>query len=155
VRGLKITKIRVLSDNGKLKVPTKEQLSKIAWELQKEIYSAGFECRIYEENPTRIDITNVRINPRRRGYNRSTWSGRRSRCLTWDEWVEVNGTVNGVLDEMQVSANVTTLNGKFKIRQGFRSYNEDDWEELKWENVGSVMNPITREEIYVKDEEVS
>jgi hypothetical protein len=78
-------------------------------------------------------------------------TGRRGRTLNWDDWVEANGIVNEVLDKLGVSANVKSLGGRFRIRRGFEAVK--DWGEREYENVGSVMNPVSRREAWHKEGE--
>lgn len=83
-----------------------------------------------------FEFRNIRVDPKVRGYNIATWSGRRTRALSWGDWVEFNAVVNEVLDRFGISANV----------RGKRAYTEEDWGDLKWENVGSVARPMSRAE---------
>ena len=96
-----------------------------------------------------IRISNDRISSK--GHNLQRKHGqegyKRTRALSWGDWVEVNDSVNDVLDKHGVAANVKSLGGKFDIRdksEGRRD--ENDWSSLSYENVGSMMEPIPRSE---------
>jgi len=98
-----------------------------------------------------FEFRNIRVDPATRGYNVHARTGKRTRSLSWADWVEFNAVVNEVLDHFRVSANVSTLGGKFVIRRGKKAYTEDDWRDLKYENVGSMMQPMSREESIVHE----
>ncbi len=117
--------------------------------LKKKGYSVDVE--LYKGQ---IMLRNIRVDTDRRGHNwRQKWGDggyKRTNNLSWDDWVEVNDTVNDTLDKFKVNANVKSLGGKFDIRdrdEGRR--NENDWSNLEYENVGSMMNPITRKDLIV------
>ena len=74
------------------------------------------------------------------GYN---YTERKINKLGWDDWVFVNGMINRVLDDMQVSANVQSLKGQFVIRRGTQKFVEDDWADQRHRNVGSIMEPVS------------
>jgi len=82
-----------------------------------------------------------------KSVNISTYSGRRTNILNWQDWVNVNNAFNKVMNKHHVSANVSTLGGKFKVRQGTKAFDEQDWEFLSGENVGSQMRPVLREDL--------
>ena len=62
--------------------------------------------------------------------------------LEWDDWVAFHGLINGVLDTMQVSADVWTLpqdvQGKFYVRRGTLARVKFDYEE----EYNSIGRPI-------------
>jgi len=98
-----------------------------------------------------FEFRNIRVDPNVRGHNVMWPRGRRTRSLSWADWVEFNGLVNAVLDEFKVSANVSTLGGKFIIRRGTRAYTEADWAHLGYQNVGSTYQPVARKDYIVKE----
>jgi hypothetical protein len=122
-------------------------------EVAAKLHGLGYETSVLPRTSTSFEVRDIRLSPERiqeRGYNYNmsnfeagiTPHPRRTHALSWDNWVEVNNAVNEVLDKMGVSANVRTLKGKFKIREGTQDYTEEDWEDLSYENVGSQMSPI-------------
>ena len=56
----------------------------------------------------------------------------------------MNNEINRVMDTQDINASVSSLGGKFKVREGSHVFTEDDWDDLAWENVGSVMQPVQR-----------
>ena len=92
-----------------------------------------------------VNISDIRLSPsyvEKYGRNIFAYSGRRGNVLGWVNWVEVNNTINRVLDKMNVSANVHSLHGQLKVREGMHSFTEKDWEAFGQRNVGSMMSPI-------------
>lgn len=133
--------------------------------LTEKLVGLGFDFTILPRTSTSFEIRDIRIAPERlqsEGYNYRMFPyaagfskhPRRTRALTWDNWIEVNGSVNEVLDRMNVSANVKTLGGKFKIREGTHAYTAQDWSELGRENVGSQVSPITRRSAILHESEL-
>ena len=116
--------------------------------LQMATGSAGFYGNVSQQP---FEFRNIRVDPDIRGYNVHSSHGRRTRALSWSDWVEFNEIVNQVLDALGVSANVSTLGNKFIVRRGKKAYTEDDWRDLKYENVGSMMQPMSREEVIVHE----
>src|SRR3972149_943598 len=122
----------------------------IASDLRNRLTVEGYKANISIRNPTSVNIQNIRRAKSdnlhtvsyRMGYSKTP---KATNILTWDNWVEVNNDINRILSKKKASANVKSLGGKFKIREGIKEYTEEDWEHLKYENVGSQMNPITRE----------
>ncbi len=78
--------------------------------------------------------------------NRFTQTGRKTNVLSWDDWVNVNNAMNESMNKFNISGNVNTLGGKFKVREGNQTFTEDDWEHLAYENVGSVVEPVQRKD---------
>ena len=102
-------------------------------------FKMGSACTFY--------ITDIRLNEeyiKEKGYNISPYTGRRGRILGWRNWVEVNNEINRVMDTQDINASVSSLGDKFKVREGSRAFTEDDWDDLAWENVGSMMRPVSR-----------
>lgn len=125
--------------------------SKLAREIRLKLNKKGYDAVVELGKGKSLNVRRIRVVPKKRGYNVSSLSGRKTRVLTWDEWVEINGIINNVLDKNKVKANIKSLGGKFVIRDkntGRKS--EEDWEHLKYENVGSQMNPIQRADLYTK-----
>lgn len=77
------------------------------------------------------------------GYTKSP---KLTHVLGWDDWVHVNNAINDVIDSFRASANIKSLGGKFRIRTGTKKFTEEDWDALRYENVGSMVHPVTREE---------
>jgi hypothetical protein len=104
-----------------------------------------------------FEIRNIRLSDdyvKKYGYNFSSYTGRRGRILGWKNWVEVNNTVNNVFDKMHMGANIKSLGGKFRIREGKRKFTESDWEEHGYENVGSMISPVTRKQAWLPEKEL-
>jgi hypothetical protein len=145
-------KISSISDKDKVELIR----GKIANMLRDKGYSASVEIKNGSINLRDIRISDDRV--KEQGHNLqqtgSTKSGiRKTRSLSWEDWVEVNDSVNSVLDSFNVSANVKSLGGKFDIRdkkEGRRS--ESDWEHLSGENVGSMMSPMSRSDYITRPE---
>ena len=76
----------------------------------------------------RLKFQDFRLIPEVTGYNISPHTQRRGRILNWDDWVKVNNLVNEQLDNEKISANVSSLGGTFKIREGTQAMTESDWE---------------------------
>lgn len=76
--------------------------------------------------------------------NRFTQTGRKTNVLSWDDWVKVNNAMNESMNKFGISGNVSTLGGKFRVREGTDAKTEEDWEHLADENVGSVVEPVPR-----------
>lgn len=142
--------------------PVDEVQIKIAAELHR----LGYSTNIKPKTMTSFSISDIRLSPEsvaKDGYNYKMGSylmgfaksPRRTTELTWDDWVNVNDAINRILDSMGVYANVSTLGGKFKIRKGKTAYTEMDWEHLLYENVGSQMRPVTREEAIISEDLLS
>jgi hypothetical protein len=120
-------------------------LRRLGYDFNVNPKGAGFEIR-------NIRLSNEYV--KKHGRNFSPFTGRRGRILGWKNWVEVNNTVNKVLDKMHVGANVKSLGGKFKIRYGTHAFTESDWEDLAYENVGSVINPVPRKDAWQPEKEL-
>lgn len=120
-------------------------LKRLGYDFNVRPAGAGFEIR------------NIRLSDeyvKKHGRNFSPFTGRRGRILGWHNWVQVNNAVNDDLDRMDVSANIKSLHGKFKIREGTHRYNESDWEMLGEENVGSMVEPLPRKEAWLPEKEL-
>ncbi len=85
------------------------------------------------------------------GFNISPFTGRRGRILGWEDWVKVNNAINRVMDKKKVEAKVSSLGGKFMIREGKRAFKRRDREPLGYENVGSMMNPVQRRDAWHRE----
>jgi hypothetical protein len=111
-------------------------------ELVPELARGGFQLSNKRVGKThfafKIDLDTAMV-----GHNLSPYyTHRKGSFLGWNDWVWVNGKVNDVLDRMGVSANVQTLNGQFVIRRGTQRFDERDWEDNAYRNVGSIIKPI-------------
>jgi len=123
--------------------------------LKKEFDRLGYDVFVSPENAG-IDLANFRLSDAyvsKYGYNISPYTGHRGRVLGWYNWVQVNNTINRILDRMNVSANVHSLHGKFKVREGKWSFNEEDWEEFANENIGSIVRPVARRDAWLPEKE--
>lgn len=112
--------------------------------VEKAIKAGGFRLANASAGPTWARMT-FELETTLVGHNIHIGfrgSERRINKLGWDDFVWVNNTINDVLDEMKVSANAQSLKGKFVIRRGHTRFTEQDWEENKWMNVGSIMEPV-------------
>ncbi len=126
------------------------QLSQVAMELEQKLREKGYSVNI-DTSSGKMIFKNIRLIPEVTGYNISQL-GKRGRVLNWDDWVKVNNLVNKQLDTADISANVSSLGGKFVIRAGTEAKTEEDWEALSLENVGSVVSPITRKEAWRREQ---
>lgn len=126
-------------------------------ELSSELRKAGFDHRLEHVKPLNsFSFGGIRLTSeyvKEHGYNISPFTGRRGRVLGWKDWVRFNNTVNKVMDKYNISANVSSLGGKFKIREGRMKYDEDDWEPLGEENIGSMMEPVARKDAWKSEKE--
>ena len=142
-----VSKIRV--DN---KIIEEAKWDAFRSELRKTLQSEGFDYAIEEKAPRQsFNFSGVRLSSDwvgKHGYNISPYTGRRGRILGWQDWVRFNNTVNKVMDKYNISAKVSSLGGKFKIREGRLAMTEDDWEGLAEENVGSIMEPVSRRDAW-------
>lgn len=147
---MEITTIRIRG-----RKPTNAQMADLLIELKSALVKRGFSNYIEKRTGSAFDISDIRLSQKRidkYGYNLSPYTGRRGRILSWKDWVEVNNSINKVLDRENVSANVRSLKGKFKIRKGRLSYGEEKWlREVGGENIGSMMNPIERVDAWQRE----
>lgn len=123
--------------------------------LEKTIKKLGYDVNV-EPADAKIMISDVRLSDKwiaEKGYNISPHTGRRGRILGWKNWVQVNNTVNKVLDELDVSANVRSLHGVFMIREGEKKFTEEDWEERAYDNVGSMVEPLQRRYAWLSEKD--
>jgi len=103
---------------------------------------------------TGIRLQDIRLSEdyiKKYGRNVSPFTGRRGRILGWYNWVEVNNAVNDVLDRLHVSANVHSLHGKLKIREGKLRFTESDWERWGERNVGSIVRPVKMKDAWLPE----
>ncbi|MHA3965110.1 MAG: hypothetical protein AM325_016405 [Candidatus Thorarchaeota archaeon SMTZ1-45] len=146
-----VAQMNITSMRVKGRTPTNAEKSKVVSDLNRSLRAKGYDFNTWTPTGTSIDLRNFRLSDeyvKKYGYNISPYSQRRGRILGWMNWVEVNNTVNAVLDKHKVSANAKTLGGKFKIRRGFKKFTKDDWEEFAYENVGSIMEPVMRKDAW-------
>jgi hypothetical protein len=132
------------------KIQSPKSKEEIVNELSKSLKDKGYTFNI-GINKGHIELGDVRLGDKKvakEGYNVSPYTGRHGRILNWQNWVEVNNTINDVLDKTGTSANVSSLKGKFKIRRGNVGVNEGEWESQGSENVGSMMRPVSRFEAW-------
>lgn len=137
-------KITFIRDKQGSKI-TSERLDRMACYIERSMEAIGFETKAIVKNSSRIDLTLggscFRIIPEKLGYNASytPFSGsqyklgyKRTRVPTWDQRVEFNNMLNKILDNYEVSANIKAM--ELIIRQGTKSYNENDWfeQESEW-----------------------
>lgn len=126
-------------------------------ELDKELHGQGFQYYIDEKSHRQsLDFRGIRLSKSwigKHGHNVSPYTGRRGSILGWSDWVRFNNTVNKVMDKFGMSANVSSLGGKFKIREGTKAMTEKDWEGLGEENIGSIVSPVKRREAWVSEKE--
>lgn len=126
----------------------------VASAVQSSLSAKGYDVMVEPKTSTSVSIRKVRLGKpilETSGYNISPYTNRRGRVLGWRNWVEVNNTINETLDRMNVSANASSLGGRFKVREGKTAFTEDDWEDLKYENVGSVVNPLKRVDAWASE----
>lgn len=127
---------------------------KLAHEIDMKLKGDGISCIVSTPTSSSIRLQECRLTDdyiKRHGYNISPYSGRRGRILNWDNWVTVNNTINNVLDKHDVSANASSLHGTFKIRKGKKAFTDDDWQHLARQNVGSVMQPVSRRNAWMSE----
>jgi len=135
------------------------EMRRFVTKLDRELEKRGIECNV-QTDTTRIDLLRCRLTydfVDDYGYNlspRLTPSGerqRRGRVLNWYDWVDFNETINDVMDNMRVSANVTSSDlygGRFIIRRGRDRADPSDWDELKEENIGRDYYPLFRPDLW-------
>jgi hypothetical protein len=124
--------------------------------LTSALKKLGYDFRVFPKGAG-FEIRNIRLSDgyvKKYGYNFSPYTGRRGRILGWQNWVEVNNTANIILDKLHAGANIKSLGGKFKIRIGTTALTESDWEEKGYENVGSMVEPVTRKEAWQPEKEL-
>lgn len=151
---MKFTKMR--QDGKKL---THEELEQLGRDLVNELGSVGFITDHFTINSSRIDLKvhmkSFTINVTRLGYNASynpmmkyKAGYKRTNLPTWLQRVSYNNIVNRLLDENNISCNVTS--GPFTIRLGLDSMNQDDWLDQKPdylienENRGFIIKRINK-----------
>lgn len=122
----------------------KAQPEQIADNVRKNLSNAGYKANVTLQGKA-VNVGQIRLASGHNEQVASTKSGfRKTNALSWDDWVNVNRLLNKSVDQAHGEANISSLHGKFKIREGKHEFTEADWEDLKYENVGSQMNPITR-----------
>jgi hypothetical protein len=130
---MKITKIRKF--NKKLDWIELSNLNKA---LQDAIDNAGYISQVRNVNSSRIDVSNngcsFVIDINKHGYNTRAHNGHKTRFPTWTQRVEFNNIIQKVLDDNDISCNVTSLH--YKIREGLYNYDETDWLAMRknWEH---------------------
>lgn len=127
--------------------PTNVEHDAVRQQLSKELFTGGVYCSIDQTSKTSLNLSGCRLTKEyvdKYGYNISPYTQRRGRILGWEDWVFVNDAINNVLDRNTVSANVKSLHGRFVIRTGIDRFSESDWEDVKYDNVGSMVNPVNR-----------
>ena len=140
---MRIIKIRV----GKVK-PSSWYLEELEKKLKDALKFKGYDAPISVVNSTALNVgvitlTDAFIEKFGKNIQESTLGkSRRTKHLNYYQYVVVNKTINKVLDEMNVSADVKSWHDKLIIRKGKTSYSADDWEEFEYADVGSMMHPI-------------
>ncbi len=135
-------------------ISDKSKLGDIRDRIQLRLKNMGYNANVS------VSGNNVRLQTiRKRSYNLQKKFGdegyKRTRALSWDDWVKVNNGVNDVLDNLKINANVKSLGGKFDIRSKSEGRRERrDWDFLAGENVGSIMSPVARED-YILDKDTA
>ena len=123
--------------------------------VHKNLIKAGYSN--YTKNKGKgFKISDIRLSKdyiKKYGRNISPYSGRRGNILGWKNWVEVNNIINKTIDSVKGEAKVSSLKDRFMVRDGKRKFHESDWDSLKWENIGSVMNPVPRAEAWYPEKE--
>jgi len=125
--------------------------SEVARIIQARLRRNGYSSSANPVSSTGVNVSDIRLSQEyinKYGHNVSPFSGRRGRYLGWDNWVQVNAIINKALDEAHISANVKSLGGKFRIREGRKRFTRSDWEGLSGENVGSMVRPVAREDAW-------
>jgi hypothetical protein len=126
----------------------------VAEKVSKALEAKGYSNQSLVKSGTSVNISDIRLNRKyieKYGRNISPFTGRRGNILGWLNWIEVNNTANEVLDKLKASANVYSLKGLFKIRKGTEKFTKEDWEELGYQNVGSIMNPVSRRDTWLPE----
>ena len=141
---MEIRKIRDRNGRYIHPIETKE----LALSIESTLNEIGFRAYAYSLNSSAIRISGVRLNTKAWGHNISPYTKRRGNILNYYQWGLVNYSLNAIFDYHELSAKITSLNGLFVIRDGFTRYTFRDWEDRKWDNVGSVINPIMRVEAW-------
>ena len=148
---MKITSIR---KNGK-PYNARNIMHKVANAIRKK----GYTCTVSQTTTTAFKISNIRLSEdriRKHGHNISPYTGRRGRILSWDDWVNVNNAINATLNKNNISANVSSLGGKVKVREGKQAYKRWEWENnFGYENIGSMVNPVSRMEGWKSERKLS
>jgi len=126
----------------------------VAQKIGDALRKLDYDAYVSPEGTKAVRLQTIRLSDKwvkKYGYNISPYTGHRGRILGWENWVQVNNTINAVLDKLGVSATASSLHGKFKIREGKRKFTEDDWEELGYDNVGSLVNPVQRKDAWLPE----
>jgi len=105
-----------------------EAFARYARALGLEFIHEGFD-----ELAPRRQIRRVRRIPEIIGYSRNTLrSGRRSRCLTWENWIDFNNLLNSHLDWFGIvcviKAHTFVSSKPLIIRDMSGGKSEEDWE---------------------------
>ena len=141
-----IEKEKSITDKEKSRKLTDEEMKQLRSELYKEIKEIGVDAGISIENSSFISINGCKLTSEYADkYGRNTNGRMKTTILGWGDWVEVNNTINRVLDKWNISAMASSLNGYISIRDG-QSW-DDDYDGRD-DNVGSYMSPVMREDAW-------
>ena len=133
---MNITSIRFNS-----KKPTEKQLKQLCSLIESRMKTIGFEVGAWKITSSAVKVSAHRqsftVNPLIRGHNLRHNpmypKPRLTRTPTWNQRVEFNVVLNGILDSLAITANIKS--GEYTIRKGFTVYTESDWDtqQPSWE----------------------
>lgn len=122
--------------------------------LRNRLKRNGYDSYAEPVGKSGVHLSDIRLSQKyvnRFGRNLSPFTGRRGNILGWNNWVHVNAVINKVFDELGASANISTLKGKFQVREGKKRFTRKDWEQFAGENVGSIVSPVAREDAWLPE----
>lgn len=122
-----MTVIRTIRVGDNDRRPTEEEVQELVSEIGRRFEDIGVDCYVRADSKSSIRFSECKLTDdyvERYGMNENM-SGRGGRYLSYDDWVEVNNTVNGVLDEANVSAVVSSVT--HDIRSGRTKYSFRDY----------------------------
>ncbi len=134
---MKITKMR----NKKNEVLSTDVVLAFERELKLQFSKAGFLTNVAIITRTAVKIGlhmrsfSLDLTKHSRNLQLNPYKPKLTNLPTWDQRVEFNDIVNNAMDKFKLSGNIKS--GPYTIRQGFKSFNEQDWENQKPEWVYS------------------
>ena len=132
------------------KTISEETLNLISQQIETVLKDLGFNVTVSKINSSKLRLSEIRTDKKVWYYNESPYTQRRGTVLNFNQWILVNYAINSIFDKYNLSANISSLNGKFKIRDNDKVYTVYSWESLGNENIGSMINPVNRRSAWIE-----
>ena len=147
--------IKNVKKDGKF-LPTGKECDLLAKEVKGVLDSLMYDAPVVipTKNRCSIKVGNVTLSSdfiAKNGHNVNSFSGRRGRYLSWDQWIDLHNGISDLFDKKGLSASISTDAKKYVIRDENGRKSEEDWESAKHENAGSMSNPIPRYKLWLPE----